>query len=95
MAFKKQASMKDSRSILYVNFSPYENAGKILDFLVSEFANVIVFSFNFHRLGINQKPGALQIFKNSKLITSHPLFQMSFRPPLVFLLASTKILQVT
>lgn len=78
--------MNNKKTIVYVNFSPYENAGNILDFLIDGFSNVIVFSFNFHRLGINQKPGALQIFKNGKLITSHPLFQVSFPPPLVFLL---------
>ncbi|RJQ38235.1 glycosyltransferase [Candidatus Microgenomates bacterium] len=77
---------KKNKTIIYVNFSPYENAGNILDFILEEFENVILFSFNFHKLGKNQKPSTMQIFKKGNLINSHPLFQLSFPSSLVFLM---------
>lgn len=87
--------MKKTQTIVYVNFSPYENAGKILDYLISRFTNVILFSFNFYELGINQKSSSLQIYEKGKLIKSHSLFQLSLPPSLVFVflpLRSTIIL---
>lgn len=92
--------MKKKQSIIYVNFSPYENAGKILDFLLEEFISVVVFSFNFHQLGKGQKPGRVLVYKDGTIIKTYTLFQMKGKIPvsLIFLLiplrSSINFLQV-
>lgn len=73
--------MAKSKSIVYVNFSPYENAGKVLDFILDNFEVVILFSINFHHLGKSQKPGKIYVYKKKKLKKQYPLIDMPFRIP--------------
>jgi len=79
-------SEKNSKSIIYVNFAPYENAGKILDFILNRFTTVIVYSFNFHRLSPDQKPSRLTIYKQGKQIYWTKLFQTPTTVNLAFIL---------
>lgn len=39
------------KSIVYLNYSPYENAGHILEFLLDNYSRVYLFSIAHHRLG--------------------------------------------
>lgn len=68
--------IKDKRIVVYVNFSPYVNAGKILDYITDTFETVLVFSFNFYSLGRNQERNSLSIYKNRKLVKKNYLHQM-------------------
>lgn len=74
------------RTIVYVNFSPYENAGKILDFLLDNFHNVIVFVFIFHELGDKQDSNQLKVFKNGILEKTYTLHQIPVPISLIFFL---------
>lgn len=65
-----------NKTIIYVNFSPYENAGRILDYLLENFENILLFSFNFHKLGKGQEPSKLKIFKKGELKKEYALYQM-------------------
>lgn len=80
--------MKKQKSIIYVNYSPYENTGKILDYLLEHFEIVIVFIFNFHNLGEGQKSGEVRLYKNGMLEKKDALLDYPFRvsTSLVFLL---------
>lgn len=88
--------MKNKKSLIYVNFAPYENAGKILDYILETFEIVAVFSFNFHKLGKGQKKGTLQIYKNGTIIGTYRLHQMSIPIPvsLLFLLLPLRSLLI-
>ena len=81
---RQTKSFKDS--IIYVNFSPYENTGKILDYLTASFQTVLLFSFNFHRLSKKQEPSTLFIYKYGKIIEKKSLFQTPTNVSLAFIL---------
>lgn len=78
--------MKKSQTILYINFSPYENAGNILNFIKKSFSRVIMFSFNFHRLDSHQPPSTLTVFEYGKNVYQTRLYQTPTSPELAFLL---------
>lgn len=75
---------KRSQSVIYVNFSPYENAGRILDYLQDTFKYVILFSFNFHKLGRTKRSNKIYIFHNKKVIQKLNLYQIPVPRKLVF-----------
>src|SRR3989338_5792709 len=87
---------KKLKSIVYINFRPYENAGKILDYLLENFENVFLFSFNFHKLGKNQEPSKLKIFKKGHFIKEKELYQINLPSPLTltFLLLPVRSLMI-
>ncbi len=67
---------KKFRSVLYVNYSPYENSGKLLDYLLERFEIVYLFSIGFHPLGSKQKTNKIVIYKKgivSREINMHYL----------------------
>jgi glycosyltransferase involved in cell wall biosynthesis len=68
-------STRKKQSVVYINFSPYENTGSILDYLLNHFKTVLVFSFNFHKLSGVQSPSMLRIYRNGYLIHKNRLFQ--------------------
>jgi glycosyltransferase involved in cell wall biosynthesis len=74
------------KSIIYVNFAPYENAGKILDYIIEKFDLVIIFSFNFHKLTNNNEPSILKVLKNGKTISKHSLYYLPTPRNLAFIL---------
>ncbi len=67
--------MRQNKSIIYVNFAPYENAGRILDFLIENFTLVILFSFDFHELK-NYHSNQIKIFCDGKIIQEIKLFKL-------------------
>ena len=73
-------------SIVYVNFAPYENAGKILDYLIENFELVSLFSFNFHRLGKKRDQNKLIVYRNGNVINSKDLFDFKVPEKLIFFL---------
>lgn len=56
-----------NKKIVYVNYSPYENQGNILDFLLEEYKYVFLFSIGHHNLGKNQKTNKITIYENQKI----------------------------
>lgn len=73
-----------NKSIIYVNFSPYENTGNILDFILKNFENVFSFSFDFHKLQKKEGLNKLRIYKDGKQIYEYSLFQLPIPQSLVF-----------
>jgi len=78
--------MRENKSIIYVNYSPYENSGKILDYLLENFEVVFLFSIGFHHLKNKKNYNILYIYKHGKLIEKHSLFQLPILQNLVFIL---------
>lgn len=68
--------MKQKLSIVYVNFSPYDNAGRILDFLCSTFDTVIHFSYDHLRLKNGRKTNILTIYSHGHIIQQKKLFPL-------------------
>lgn len=73
------------KSILYVNYSPYENAGYILDYLLKNFKVVYLFSIGFHDLGENRGKNRLIIYKNGKKIFEKKYFHLRISKKLEYL----------
>lgn len=83
MSKKKETRL--SQTIVYVNFAPYENTGRILDYLLERFENVLQFSFNFHRLGKKQDKSRLISYHNGKEVSTHFLVQVDVPARMIFL----------
>ncbi len=66
-----------NKSIFYVNYSPYENSGHILQFLISNFKYVFLFSIGFHDLGTKRGSNTLVVYKNGIEISRKPYFHMN------------------
>jgi len=79
-------SRRISQRVIYVNFAPYENAGKILDYLTKTFDRVVLFSFNFHRLSDKQPKSMLTVFDQGAIVQTRRLFQTPTSPSLAFIL---------
>lgn len=77
---------KRQGNIVYTNYSPYENSGKILDYLLENFTHVFHFSIGFHNLKNKKNYNRLLIFKNGKLKKEIKLFQLPVPQSLVFIL---------
>lgn len=78
--------MNSRKSIIYVNYSPYENSGKILDYILENFENVFLFSIGFYSLKNKKNYNNLSIYKNKKLQKTYSLFQLPVSSKFVFLL---------
>lgn len=72
------------KSILYVNYSPYENSGKILDYLLENFEYVFLFSLGFHSLKEKKRYNKLSVFSKGKLSREFSLFQLPVPKKLLF-----------
>lgn len=75
--------MKDKK-IVYVNYSPYENQGNILDFLIEEYKYVFLFSIGHHNLGKKQKTNKITVYENKKIIKNIHLFLLHTSSQFVF-----------
>ncbi|MBU1032021.1 glycosyltransferase [Patescibacteria group bacterium] len=73
------------KSIIYVNYSPYENSGKILDYLLENSDLCFLFSLGFHNLKEKKKYNKLSIFSNGKLSKEFSLFQLPSSQKLLFI----------
>lgn len=80
------------KSIIYVNYSPYENSGKILDYLLENFNYVFLFSLGFHNLKEKKNYNKLSIFSKGKLYKEFSLFQLPASQKLLFILLPLKSL---
>lgn len=79
-------SKRKQKTIIYVNFAPYENTGKILDFILSRFHRVILFSFNFHRLSGNRQKSVIKEYSNGKLHNTRFLYYLPTPKSIAFLI---------
>lgn len=88
--------MKKKQSIVYVNFAPYDNAGRILDYLVKNFSVVLHFSYDHLRLKKGRR-SKLTLYKNGKIVFTKNLIWLRTHPALLFLslpfVAATIMLQ--
>lgn len=75
---------KKTKSIIYVNYSPYENSGKILDYLLENFTDVFVFSLAFYHLKNKKTYNNLVIFHNGVQTEEYLLFQIPLISRFVF-----------
>lgn len=75
--------MKGKQSIVYVNFAPYDNAGRILDYLVQNFAIVLHFSYDHLRLKKGRR-SRLTLYKNRKIVFSKNLIWLKTHPLFLF-----------
>ena len=73
-------------SVIYVNYSPYENSGHILDYLRDEFKRVYLFSLAFHSLDGSKKLNKLTIYEDGKLVNEEYLYYLNVPQSLVFFL---------
>lgn len=72
-------------SIIYVNYSPYENAGHILEYLTSKFNLVYVFSISHHSLGSRKAQNKLTRYENGKVTKEEFLYYMRVPDSLIVL----------
>ncbi len=72
------------QNIVYVNFSQYDNVGRILDFLRENFSVVIHFSYDHLRLK-QARPSYLRLYENGKLVKETQLIKMRMPGILQFL----------
>ncbi len=77
--------MRRKESIIYVNFAPYDNTGRILDFLLESFNLVILLSFDFHKLNNKHSSNYLKIFLNGKEIDKKKFFKLPTPEALLFI----------
>lgn len=78
--------MKSSKSIIYINFSPYENAGRILDYVRDQFDTVILFSFGFHAISKKRDSDILTIYSQGKITKTYPLIHAPVLSTMTFFL---------
>src|SRR3989344_3146788 len=76
--------LMSNKSIIYVNFSPYENSGKFFDYILEKFTLVAIFSFSFHRLKNKKDSNKLRVYKKSKLVETKNLFDFRYPERLIF-----------
>lgn len=74
------------KKIVYVNYSPYENQGNILNFLLEEYTYIFLFSIGHHNLGKNQKINKLTIYENKKIKKEIHLYHLYASPRFVFII---------
>ena len=76
--------MRKQESIVYVNFDPYDNSGKVLDYLIEHFSLVIHFSYDHLRLKYGRKNNLLSIYKKKVLIKRKRLLHLRTIPILLY-----------
>lgn len=81
-----------NRSAIYVNFSQYDNTGRVLDYLRQQFRTVLHFSFDHLRLKNGRKINLLTIYRNGKWVTVRKLY--SFRVSSFFMFYSLPIVAI-
>jgi glycosyltransferase involved in cell wall biosynthesis len=78
--------MNSSKTIVYVNYSPYENSGHILDYLLENFQDVYLFVMAFHSLSGKKQLNRFVHYKNGKQVNEENLFYMKVPENFVFIL---------
>jgi glycosyltransferase involved in cell wall biosynthesis len=83
---KNTKSPKKSKTIVYVNFSPYTNSGHFLDFLLDQYSTVIAITLLFHSLGKAQEQPNVTVYQQKKPVYTHIFWHMALHPYLSFFL---------
>lgn len=78
--------MQTNRSIIYINYSPYENSGKILDFILDNFDQVFLLALGFHDIKKKTRLNQLLVYSKRKLIKEYSLFRFPSTKHLMFFL---------
>lgn len=81
-----------NRSVIYINFSQYDNTGRILDYLREQFKTVLHFSFDHLRLKNGRKTNLFTVYRNGKRLTTNKLY--SFRVPSFFMFYTLPIVAI-
>jgi glycosyltransferase involved in cell wall biosynthesis len=74
-----------SKSVFYVNYSPYENAGYILDFFKNNFIFVYLFSIGFHDLGEKRSKNVLTVYKDGRILEEINYFHLKIPKKLEYM----------
>lgn len=78
--------MNIHKSIIYINYSPYENSGKILDYLLENFDHVFLLALGFHNIKKKTRLNQLLVFSKRKLIKKYSLIRFPSTKHLIFFL---------
>ncbi len=73
-----------NRPIIYINFSQYDNTGRLLDYFREQFKTVLHFSFDHLRLKNGRKSNLLTVYKSGRLSTVRKLYSFRVSPFLMF-----------
>jgi len=73
-----------NNAVIYVNFSQYDNTGRILDYLTETFQTVFHFSFDHLRLKHGRKTNVLTIYREGKKSKTVKLYSLRVPSPLQF-----------
>ncbi len=71
-------------SVIYVNFSQYDNTGRILDYLRERFDTVLQFSFDHLRLKNGRKTNLITLYQKGKRPEPNTLYSLRVPPLLLF-----------
>jgi glycosyltransferase involved in cell wall biosynthesis len=71
-------------TIFYVNYTPYENAGHILDFILKKYDRVIMFSLGFHSLNNQKQLNKISIYEKGKLKKKIDLYYMDISEKFIY-----------
>lgn len=77
--------MEKFKSIIYVNYTPYENSGKILDYLLENFDYVFLYSLKFYDIKKKGRGNLLSIYQKGILKEEYLLFQFPVPQSLLFI----------
>lgn len=75
--------MKHQR-LIYVAYAPYENQGKILDYILETYSEVFLFTIGHHNLGKKEKTNTLRHYSKGKLVKEINLYHIPVSSKLVF-----------
>lgn len=81
-----------SSSIIYINFSQYDNTGRILDYLTETFTTVFHFSFDHLRLKHGRKTNVFTTYESGKKTKAVRLY--SLRVPSILLFPSLPLVAI-
>ncbi len=71
-------------SLIYINFSQYDNTGRILDYLREQFDTVLHFSFDHLRLKNGRKTNLITLYQRGKRPNVNTLYSLRVPPYLLF-----------
>ncbi len=87
---KKDKSDFSVKKVFYVNYFPYDNSGKILDYLRENNKYVFLFLAGFYKIGNKKKINKLAIYKDGILEKETPFYEFSISQKLLFFLLPLK-----
>lgn len=74
-----------NNAVIYVNFSQYDNTGRILDYLKERFTYVLHFSFDHLRLKNGRKTNVITLYQKGHKPKQNTLYSLRTPPYLLFL----------